>query len=100
MAFFELKPIILDYFMSHGEAQTPLKAIRGAGLGGRSGESTLHGDSFTKWTRLGPDGTGDAAGGVEAFPTRFLQGNDFVCRPSGVAGRLSRHDGGRNCRLH
>ena len=62
--------------MSHGEAQTPLQAIRGAGIGGRSGESTLHGDSLTKRTRFGPDGIGDAAGGVKALPTRFFQGDE------------------------
>ena len=58
--------------MSRGEAQTPLQVIRGAGLGGRSGESTLHSDSPTKRARFGPDGIGDATGGVKAFPTRFL----------------------------
>ena len=86
--------------MSDGEAQTSLQVIRGPGLGGRSGESTLHGDSPAKWTRFGPDGIGDAAGGVKAFPTRFLQGDDFAYGPSGVTGCVSRHDGGRNCRLH
>jgi len=53
----------------------------------------LHSDSPTKRARFGPDGIGDATGGVKAFPTRFLQGDDFARGPSGVAGCVPRDDG-------